>query len=332
MFGTNDVVYVPEGECLLLDDVQRWQRIRMDTRRYGLRIRPAAFEEVVVRMRAAMDLCRASSRFSGDVARLSSATDAMIADLAATTGSANGEQMGSLADTARCEGAIWWIRLSDMAPESFHPEDYERDARGTASSTPHLVFGAANITALDGLEIDMPGDQEEGLPFAVDTPAEDGLVREELPPLEPLALVHEFCGAHGSSAHGHTVNITSEGRVATAHQFCTPIGRVGGGLLATLYTYYPTPSGPEVVARLSRPELIRTAKLLEGSQFQAVSEGPTWRIYRNSGDIVHLYDGLEGKESEGAANLPALMIVAAAGGQRDQEIRAELLRAIRETV
>jgi hypothetical protein len=331
MFGTDDVIYVPENTQLIFDDVYRWRRFKIDVRRLGVRMRTNAFEEVSGRIRGALALCRESPRFAESINQIAVNSELMVRDLAQVAGSLEEALHGSLQDVFRSESATWWVRVSDLPAESFFDEDYERQAESPAKAVPYLTYGRALIAQLDGLDIELPGD-EAGLPFSLDVPEGDGLTRWTMPVGEPLALVREYCGARGASAYGHTMNLDTNAAIAEAHQFCTLIGRLGEKLFATLYFYYGTTQIAEIVEKLSDEELPEVQKLLEKSGFALRNEGPTWRIFERDGDVVHLYSGLAGKESEGVETMPHFVLVASAGGQFDPQQRAELLEAIRETM
>jgi hypothetical protein len=333
MFGTDDVIYVPEGKSLVFDDVYHWKRYKLDVRRYGIRMRPDAFEEVSGRMRAALEIVKVSPRFTEHAAQISQNTEEMIRDFARITGQATGRLPESLRDVIRGGSADWWLRISDLPAESFFEEDYERDAHSEASSAPHFTYGLVHIAQLDGLDVELAGEGQdiEGFPFAIDVP-EQGLTRWTIPPSEPLSLIHEFCGAHGASSRGNTVNIDTHGNVAESHQFCTPIGRVGSKAFATLYFHHSTPGAEKVVGRIADDMLFPTAEMLEKSKFQLTKEGPVFRIYEREGDVVHLYSQLAGKETEGVETMPPIMLVASAAGQHDPMHRAELFDAIMQTV
>lgn len=330
MFGTDDVVYVPEGTQLVFDDVYRWRRFKIDVRRLGLRMRPGAFAEVSGKMRAALELCRHSPRFAETISQISVNAEIMVHDLAAISGAVEESLFGSVHDFFRNENVRWWVRIGDLPAESFFAEDYETSAISAAKSTPYLTFGRAQIAQLDGLDIELPGGEEE-MPFSLDVPS-DGLTRWTIPPHEPLPLVHEYCGVHGASAFGRTVNIDTIANVPGEHQVCTPIGRVGDKLFATLYLYYGTANTADIMGRLQGEDVLKCQSLLEQSGFQMVNSGPTWRIFDREGDVVHLYSGLAGKEAEGVETMPDFMLVASAGGQYDPQHRADLYEAIRETM
>ncbi len=331
MFGTNDVIYVPENHQLVLDDVYTWKRYRIDVRRFGLRIRPEAFELVADRVRSGIEIARHSPRFTGTIDQVIANTDLMLRDLAAYSGQATGSLPGDLANFFRANHSAWWIRLTDLPGESFHAEDYERTLSSQPRIEPHFTYGSVHIAQLDSLDVDLPAN-DEGHPFSIDVPAEQGLTRWTIPPAEPLPLIHEYCGAHGASAFGRTVNIDTHGNLADFHQFCTPIGILGEKLYATLYVYYGVEKSADVLTRVPADDLDVYMALLEKSHFRLVGSGPTWRIFDRDGDVVHLYDGLESKESEGVETMPPFMLVAAAGGQHDPLHRAELLEAIRDSV
>ncbi len=332
MFGTDDVIYVPEDSLLVLDDIYRWKRFKFNVHRTGLRIRTAAFDIVSERIRTAMDLVRESPRYTEGVAEIIANSEAILKDMAGRSGSMQGRLPGSFEDLFRLPDAMMWLRLSDLPAESFFEEDYPRNVQSDHDSTPHFVFGNVNIEQLDKLEVDLPGTEEDGLPFSLDFPQENGIGRFTIPPTEPISLVHEYCGAHGASAFGRTVNLNTNGQIAETHQFCTPLGRLGGKLFATLYCHYPVGKMAEVVGPITPEQIQPYIQLLEKSNFQLVNSGPTWRIFDRDGDIVHLYDGLAGKETEGVETMPPIVLVASAAGQFDPMHRAELFEALQQTI
>ena len=332
MFGTNDVVYVPEDSQLVFDDVYHWRRIKIDARRLGLRLRPAGFEELAGRVRSAMELVQRSPRYAASAEQIVRDAEVALRDLALMAGGGTEAMAGTLHDAVRNERALWWVRLSDAAAESFHEEDYERSLSPVANATPHFTYGTVTFGKLDDLEVSLAEkDEEDLLPFSIDVP-DEGLTRFTIPPDQPLPLVREFCGLHGSSAHGRTVNISAQGQLAPAHQFCTPLGRVGASLFSTLYMHYQIEPQAEVMGVLRPDRLMPAAALLEKSHFQLAAEGPTFRIYERNGDVIHLYSGLEGKESEGAGTIPPFLLVACAGGQYDPMNRGALFEGIKDAM
>lgn len=334
MFGTDDVVYVPEGAQLVFDDVYHWRRIRIDIRNAGIHIRPAAVERVSGRMRAALDLVRKSSRFADSAAQISENTGIILGEIAGTAGSPGSVTPGSLQHETRNESALWWLRVTDLPAESFHSEDYERPARPAADAIPHYTYGTVEIAQLDGLQIPLEArdlDEAEH-PFSLELPARGGISRWTIPPTEPLALIHEFCGVHGASSRGRTINITTNAAIPDTHQFCTPIGTVGSRLYATLYMHFTFPNEARVMGRIREHRLADYFGLMEGSGFAIAGEGPLHRIYEREGDVVHFYRGLEGKEAEGVPTMAPFLLVASAGGRHDPMNRGALFDAIRDSV
>lgn len=333
MFGTEDLVFVPEDGLLILDDVQNWRRIKFDVRRLGLRLRSTAFDEVAERIRSAADLMSKSARHGAEMPRYMAHVDAVIRDLAPLSGAGEVSYTGDLRVETRSSEAGWWVRLSDRPAESFFPEDYDRQVgHASGECTSYPTYGSVHVDMLQGLDIPLAGDEEHGLPFVIEVPNRGGIGRFTMPPLEPLALVHEFCGVHGVSANGRTLNVDARGDVVSSHQFCTPLGRVGGSLYATLYFHYRTEQGSAVIGRVPDQRILDLAATLERSHFKQVGEGPTHRLYEREGDVVHLYSGLTGHEAEGQPVMPSLIVVAAADGSAAVEDRAELFSAIRESL
>lgn len=332
MFGTDDVIYVPEGSQLIFDDVYHWRRVKFDIRNAGLHVRPAAVEHISGNMRAALGLVMKSPRFSDSAAQIRLNAEEILRDIAATAGSPGSVTPGSLPAETRNESAHWWVRVTDLPAESFHGEDYERPARPPVDAIPHFTYGTVEIAQLDGLHVPLHAEDlgEEEHPFSLELPARGGITRWTIPPTEPLPLVREFCGVHGASAHGRTINITTNATIPDSHQFCTPLGTVGQRLHATLCFHFSFPMEARVMARLADGKAAACRALLEQSGFGVAGEGPFHRIYEREGDVVHFYQGLEGKEAEGVPTMPTFFIVAAAGGNCDPMNRGALFEAIRE--
>lgn len=332
MFGTEDLVFVPEEGALILDDVYHWRRVRIDVRQIGLRIRSTAFEEIVDRVRGALKLMEKSERHRAEWGRLNSHADAVLRDLAPLSGSGDIVYTGVLATETGADHATWWVRISDKPAESFFPEDYDRPlTTATGNFTGFQTFGSVNLDGLEGLEVALAGDDEDGMPFTLEVPAK-ALTVGPMPTSEALPLVREFCGVHGVSAHGCTVNVDARGDVAASHQFCTPLGRISECLYATLYVHYAIKPGPAIMGRIPDARVLEVAAMLERSHFKMIGEGPTHRIYEREGDFIHLYSGLQGRESENQAVVPSLLVVAAADGVHDIEPRSDLFEAIREAM
>lgn len=326
MFGSDNLVYTPQNQRLILDDVYRWQRFEFDIHHFGLRMRSTAFDDVSLRMRAFLETVSASPRFEGNAEEIAAEVNAALAGLASLAGGLEGEFRGTLRDVLGTDEGAWWVRIGDIPAETFHPDDYERAITQVANPRAHLLYGHVGLSRLEGSEIELPGD-EEGLPFALDIPAQDGTTRVPIPVLEPLPLIDEFCGTNGVSARGRTVNINARGEVSASHEFCTPLGTIEGGLFATLYLHLSQHTIDRVAAPLKRPQLARVLSLLERSHFKLANEGNLFRIYERDGDVIHLYDGVEGKESEGSHTMPPFMLVAQSGGLHDAALRADLLEA-----
>ncbi len=332
MFGTDDVIYVPEGAQLLFDDVYRWRRFRLDVRTFGLRLAAAGLEHTRERMERALVRVKESPRFADSALQIAVNTGIMLEDLAAASAPDTGGESGSLSGFFRTGDVRWWVRLTDLPAESFFDEDYERPAVAAPGALAYRTYGTVHIAQLDGLDLHLVRDGNGAEPLCIDVPEPGGLGRFTLPPDQPLALVREYCGVHGASAYGHTLNVNTHAAIPEDHQFCTPLGRVGGKLFATLYVLYRHPVESEVLGQIPEDALPAAIELLETSGFALLSQGRRFRIYAREGDVVHLYAGLDGKESEGVREMPAFLLVAQAGGQFDPMNRGALFEGIRDTL
>lgn len=334
MFGSDNLVFVPEGGQLVLDDVYHWRRFRLDVRRLEVRLRTAAFDEVVGNVRSALRVVESNPKNAKRFDALSGEVDSLLKDLALIAGPTQTPLIGQLGDVMRNDAARWWIRLGDRAAESFDREDYEPHRAHGGDVLPYLTYGMVALEKLDDLEIPLAGEEgEDGLdlPFSLEL-APDALSRWTMPLDQPLALVREFCGARGVSCRGHSVNLNAQAEIEPLHELCTPLSIIGTGLFATLYLHYPVQATAPVIGRLRPGKLHDSMTVLERSGFVVIGEGSCHRIYQRDGDVIHLYDGLEGKESEGMETMPPFLVVAAAEGSTDPESRADLFEAIRSAL
>ena len=85
--------------------------------------------------------------------------------------------------------------------------------------------------------------------------------------------------------------------------------------------------GP-VMGKLREVQVGPLLEMLELSKFELVGKGPTHRIYARNGDVVHVYSGLAGKETEGTDTMPPFLLVTSASGESDPLHRADLFDAI----
>lgn len=333
MFGTDDVIYVPEGAQLVFDDIYRWRRFKLDVRHFGLRMEPHALAEAGDRLRQALARVQESPRFVDSAVQIAANTEEMIHTLGIMARPApDAASPGSLQDFFRAASVRWWLRITDLPGESFFDDDYETTPLSSPGGVPYNTFGTLHVAQLDGMDLQLAKDAAGVQPLCIDVPPETGLTRWTIPPDQPLALLREYCGVHGASAHGHTMNVDTRAAVAEEHQFCTPLGRLGSKLFATLYVHYTNPVEAEVLGRIGEDAVPAAAELLEESGFALIREGRSFRIYGREGDIVHLYAGLDGKESEGAPAMPAFILVSQAAGQTDPMNRGALFEGIRDAL
>lgn len=333
-FGSDNVIFVPPGTVLTIDDIVHWRRMRVDVLRGRGRLRPDGFIRFRDALKSATDILAGSRkkpegapdyRVRAEEILRAVQVDKAPPDSAPGSTRAARELLGQ-------EGWTWWIRFTDKPAESFHEEDYDEGVglpKEPIISWP--LYGGVFLDEFDELDCAMP-ETEEDSAFALDLPADDGLAFEELPTHEPLPLVREFCGARGSSIHGCTVNVDTRGDLVADHAVCTPLHRVGAGIFATLYLHLTVPSKDRVLKALNVAAFAAVAETLGQSGFAVAAEGETWRILDRDGDVVHLYGGLPGKEAEGFEYMPAFLLVARAGGLTDPVSRSELLGAILETM
>lgn len=334
MFGTDDLIYVPEGGKLSLYDVYWWRRLELDVRRAGLRMKASAFDFLSGRMRGTLEIVRESERLRDMAPKVEENVNTMVRDLAARSGALAGIDPGNFSTECRNPSAKMWVTLSDLPAETFHGDDYERSADCDGVFTPFHTYGNVKVAQLDSLEVAISGEEEEvgELPFSIDFPGKDGITLTAPSPLEPLPLVEEFCGVHGASSRGNTVNIDTHGKIPDYHQFCTPLGTLGNHLYCTLY-FYLAFSPQARVAGPIRPERLQNfPELMERSGFQVASQGSKHQIFQRNGDVIHLYRDLDGKETEGVPTMQPLLVVACAGGLFDPMQRSELFDAILESL
>lgn len=331
MFGSEDVIYVPEGGLLRFHDVYGWKRYSLDVRRFGLHIRPFAFEEVAGRARSAQEVLLKVARFSQRGSELQARTDALLRGLAGYGAGSDDGDHRRLSQFLGLGHSAAWLRVTDGAAESFHEDDYERVVTSPDLYARYGLYGSVEVSHLDNLEVQLPGDGEEGLPFMLDVPS-GGLVAEPMPVDQPLPLLEEFCGAGGASSRGNSINLQPDGQVAPNHQFCTPLGRVSETLFATLYFNHNLTVAERVSARLRREAFGPLMQILERSRFAVIDGGDHHRIYARKGDVVHLYQGLPGREAAGSPFLPPLLFVAQCAGETTPEARADLLQVLLETL
>jgi len=229
-----------------------------------------------------------------------------------------------------------WVRITDEPGESFFAEDYDDVDEPAHPSALLPIYGTCLIEEAAGMEVSFP-QSGPAAAFELHVPVEGGIVLEDLDPLSPLPLVHEFCGIEGVAARGDCVNMSFGGEVLGNHLGCVPLRRVGSTAFATLYFS----QGYEIEHRLTAllpGRLVKVlADLLAASGFKKVAVDEKYALFvrgdvNRDADVVHIYRKLEGKESEGVRIIPPFAYVAMAGGSADPAKRGAFLETLVETI
>jgi hypothetical protein len=330
-FGTNNLIFVPEDEVLSLWDIQSWTRMRLDTRRLTVRPRQATLDQITMDVEEALSgLSRAAKRKKAKLPdELRSRADTVLNSLEGFI--APEAVINVRMESPGLAGMTWWVRITDAPTESYFPEDYVDAPVHPTRADAFPVFGSMTLERLGTLDIPFPADGA-GAAFFLLIP-EDAIQVESIPAEEPLPLIREYCGVNGVSAHGHSVNIDTISKITANHSGCTPLSRVGSELFATLYFHLQCDVANSVCAALPTGKAPVVLEVLDRSRFEIISAAepgrlPAWCILRREEDVVHIYHGLEGKESEGHHTMPDLVVVTRAGGTSDPELRSQLLQQI----
>ncbi len=331
-FGTDNIIFVPGEGLLCVWDVVTWQWLRLDTRLLAIRPRQATIDQIVMDVeQSIIDLQKEAGKRKAKLPpRIRECANAVLDSLA---GFAGGEgDIDVRIESPGLEGMTWWVRITDAPVESFFPEDYAPQPQPATEALAFPVYGSVTLQGLAELEIPFPAEGPAAA-FWLLVPARGAMTCEPIPAEIPLPLVREFCGSKGVSAHGNSINIDTRGKVTANHSGCTPLSRVGSSLYTTLYFHLNTSAALPVCAPLPAGRAPAVLEVLDRSRFEIVAASephhlPTWCVLRREEDVVHLYHGLEGKESEGHHTMPDLLVVAMAGGESDPELRGQLLRQI----
>ncbi|MCB2154501.1 hypothetical protein KQI84_06415 [bacterium] len=318
-FGTDNVTFVPEGDRLRIWDVYNWRKIVVDVHRLYARMQTDAYNQLQLEVASYLNEVAKDEK----QAELYNHADKMLKALATPFGPTPAQAP----TPATGEPAIWWVRLSDTPVESFFEEDYEDAFDFDGPATGHLVYGNLTLNDLEGLEVPFPAQGAEAA-FQLLVPSADGISIESIAEDEPLPLVDEYCGSQGVSAHGNSVNLDFEARIVADHMGCCPVRKLSDGLYMTLYFHLALKPEERIATRLSSRRYKAVAKALLESDFEEIQTGPRWRIFERKGYVVHLYRGLEGKESAGHSEMPPFVVMGAAGENSTPTVRADLLEQI----
>lgn len=334
-FGTENLVFVPEGATLTLVDAERARRYRINSRRCRVRLRPGACDALRGGVEAALEKLKSAPRYAASIIELAARANRMLGELEGSFAVPRG-RLGkdpTIENALEASGLRCWLRLSDSPAESFFAEDYtEHEGPGESTTLSYLLPGSIHLEWLDRFELPLPASGLESA-FALDLPEEDGLFTEALPPGEPLPLVDEFCGARGVSNRGFSVNLDSKARVASDHMGALPAMLLGDGLFATLYFHLRTQSPHEVTARLRGGLLDAATHRLTSSGYAVKEVAPGCSIFSSAqGNVLHLYRGLPGHESGGAFEMPTFLYAALAAGSPNPTHRAAMLEALIDSV
>lgn len=323
-FGTDDVIYVPADGRLAIWDVCTWHKVTFDIRSARLRFRKPALEALDRGLREALDSMKRRKEYADELPRYRTAAKHFLATVA--LGAIN-EPVHFHAQDTGLEGLSWWIRVSDSPAESFFDEDYD-DAPALEGPTQVLpLYGYFHLKTLASLELALPQSGLESA-FALEFAEGCGPAIELINEDEPLPLVDEYCGSHGVSSRGNTVNLSPAPDIVVEHKGACPLNRLAPGVYATLYFHYCLQDPARVLLRMTPKGFHAVEDLLQRSHFQRVTGSHNFTIYERAGDLVHLYIDLDGKESEGKDRIPPFLAVAAAAGDTTPAARAELLEWI----
>lgn len=324
-FGTENLIFVPSGGRLRVHDLYHGRVLDLDVLHSGLAMRPVAFQQLEMRATEKLQSPRKKPRPRTADHRM--AVTRFVESLRTIS-----EPLGR-PEVITPPDFTLWIRVTDQPAESFFEEDYDEAPDAEPDSAALPLYGTCMITEADDLEIPFP-QVGASAAFELLVPEAGGLSLAEPDPLEPLPLVEEFCGVEGVSSKGHSVNLTIRGEVTGTRLGCLPLRRIGPHAFATLYFSQGFDVEKQVTTVLREPELEALAVVLQRSHFERAASGTGWNVFARSGDVVHLYLGLEGKESVGVRELPPMAYVASAAGGTEPGERArlmsELLAVLRE--
>lgn len=328
-FGSDNVIFVPAGSKLRIYDIAGWRLTEIDVMHARIRMRPNAADSFASQFREVLKAMVASKRFTERHADLPMEADKALRALAPQNAPPHSRPVSPIAISEEAGFPIqWWVRIGDIPAETFFAEDYdEHEGLATGPIDSHPLYGAVYLMNFDEFEAPFPGRGEDAA-FAIDLASDGGVTTREIPSLEPLPILDEYCGARGASANGVTVNMTPKGEVEGDHLLCVPMHRIAEDLFATLYIHMTVPTVPRVMATLRTADLPAVAEILGRSGFEITSKTPQFICFMRGGDVVHIYIGVPGKESEGVFMMPPLLVIARAGDTTDMNLRSELLDAI----
>ncbi len=327
-FGTDDVIYVPPDGRLRFFEVYSWTEYTFDVRRFNVRLTPDAFEKVKLYTTEAVDLLSNSSEWKERMPKIEAFLSEAMKGLALESTTFDGGYYELFSAETQIPGSQIWVKLTDVPAESFQHADYSETGDIPQRLESVKSFGSLIFNQLEFLEVTLP--QQDNLsPVSIDVPEESGMESAFIDPMKPLPLVTGFCGARGASGVGETVNLNSEARVEQDHKFATPVRVLQGGLYATLYFYIPTQPDFRVIERLDGIDPFDFFQFLKEKGYEVMGEGESWCILKQSENIIHLYDRLPGKETEGFNEMPSFLLAAQANGSFDPKLREELVSGIK---
>jgi hypothetical protein len=328
-FGTENVCWVPEGECLRFVDLLHWTEWRLDLDRWRLALPVQAREALIAQTREALNLCRARAEKEPETFRDVEHAESFLITLSEHLDPPS-ESTTSLTTPLGPLASIW-VRLSDIPLESFFEEDYRPTPEPVKSFGCISSLGALRLPLCDDLEVPLMGADPEDR-IAVLTPAIDCVGEYPLPLDQPPPVLDEFCGLRGNSNRGKMVNLTLDAKISSDTPIATPLFRLGrGGGFATIYFHFQTPTSPTVLLPLPPGHVHRVESSLESQGFQRTLSERRNQIWKRDEDWVHCLWNIPGLESEDLPVLDPIIVVAQAEGSRDPALREALLAAILHT-
>jgi len=324
-FGTENIAFIPAGENLRVFDLYQWRVLSLPVTRSSIRLRPNYLERaqkefgMIDKMlvkesedRSTQATHRAALKeFSSIITRQCGEASSLNPDLPFIFGDKN----------------KFWVRLSNTPTESFFSEDYQEAAESPSDRFfPVQVYGSFSLNFEERHEVPFP-EEGENAAFELEL-ATEGLKVEYIELDQALPLVDEFCGATGTSSSGNSINILPTAELAKTHQVGVPVRETDSQVFETLYFQFETNIEHKVLLRLTEKKYQLWQKVLQEAGFSAVSPHPACEIWIRDADVIHIYRGCEGKESQDIFTMPTFLICACSGGSKIPQDREHLLNLL----
>lgn len=326
-FGTENLVFVPAGAELEIWDVYHWRRARLDMRRATVHLREDGRDRIIAeleKLEGGQEPAAPEHPFAKLTGRRGVGIDLDPLCQARAQAHPTDTDPGGL-------GLSWWVRLSDRPQESFHEDDYLEAADPPDMGVAYPVYGALELAGRrQPMEIALPGSGPDA-PMWLVLPGDGVGFDEAVDARTPLPLVEEFCGAGGVSARGRSVNVRHDGTVAGEHMGAVPVRKLGG-FFATAYFHLSMEVAHRVMLTVDGARRSSIEELLVRSRFARTAGRDGCEVFERDGDVIHVYDGLEGRESVGVPLMPSLVVAVRAQGSCDPEARSVLAAQVHQVI